>query len=339
MPTFAGLSLSNPVLAAPMAGGPTTPALVTAAAAASSLGFLAGGYRTVEQLGDQIRQVRSATSLFGVNLFAPDPVPVDPGEYTRYAIQLVPAAARFDVLLPPRPIQDDDGWAAKLDLLLTDPVPLVSFTFGLPPADAVRALHRAGSAVVQTVTSAQEARWAQDVGVDLLIVQGPGAGGHSAVFDPSVPITARALPELVRDVATTTRLPLIAAGGLASSEDVAEVLHAGAAAAMVGTALLLADEAGTSAVHLAAIAGRSGPTVMTRAFTGRPARALPNEFTRRFDPIAPPGYPALHHLTSPLRKAAAAVGDAEWVHLWAGTGYQGTVSGSVGAVLSRLANA
>ncbi|HOZ59003.1 MAG TPA: nitronate monooxygenase, partial [Nakamurella multipartita] len=280
---------------------------------------------------------RAITPTFAVNLFAPNPIPVDPEAYAQYAARLAERADHFGVVVPPRPIDDDDGWPDKLDLLIEDPVPLVSFTFGLPPAGAIRALHRAGSAVAQTVTGPAEARWAQDAGVDLLIVQSVDAGGHSAVFDPSVQPPAQALPDLVRQIAGATRRPLIAAGGLSSADQVASAVRAGAAAVLVGTALLLADEAGTSAVHRAAIVGRPGPTVITRAFTGRPARGLANEFVAQFGPGAPLGYPALHHLTSPLRKAAAAAGDPEWVHLWAGTGHRRVTPGPVADILRRLA--
>jgi NAD(P)H-dependent flavin oxidoreductase YrpB (nitropropane dioxygenase family) len=337
MPRIADLPLSLPVLAAPMAGGATTPALVTAAAGAGSLALLAGGYRDAPELAEQIREVRSGAEIFGVNLFAPNPIPVDPAAYTRYALDLAPVARRFAAALPGRPVEDDDGWSEKLDVLLSDPVPLVSFTFGLPPTGAIRGLRRAGSAVAQTVTTAQEARSAQDVGVDLLVVQGPGAGGHSAVFDPTDAVVPRTLAEVVREVRAATRLPVIAGGGIADSADVAEALRAGAAAVAVGTALLLADEAGTSAVHRRAIADRAGPTRMTHAFTGRPARGLANEFMARFDRLAPVGYPALHHLTGPLRKAAAIAGDPEWVHLWAGTGHRAVMPGSVAEILARLA--
>ncbi len=334
---IADLPLSLPVLAAPMAGGPTTPALVVATAAAGSLGLLAGGYCPVPQLAEMIREVRDGTATFGVNLFAPNPIPVDPPAYTDYALELAPVARRFDAALPARPVEDDDGWPAKLDLLLSDPVPVVSFTFGLPPTDAIRALRRAGSAVAQSVTTGSEARWAQDVGVDLLIVQGSGAGGHSAVFDPTVAAVPAPLTDVVREVRAATRIPVIAAGGVADATDVTELLHAGATAVALGTALLLADEAGTSPVHRRAIAEHPGPTRMTRAFTGRPARGLVNHFMARFDELAPLGYPAVHHLTGPLRRAAAAAGDPGWVHLWAGTGHRAAAPGPVADILTRLA--
>ena len=94
-------------------------------------------------------------------------------------------------------------------------------------------------------------------------------------------------------------------------------------AALVGTLLLLTDESGASAPHRAALTDApSRGTTVTRAFTGRPARGLRNGFIERYDALAPAGYPAVHHLTSPLRRAAAAAGDPELVNLWAGTGYR-----------------
>ena len=128
-------------------------------------------------------------------------------------------------------------------------------------------------------------------------------------------------------------------GGLSRPAEVTAALHGGADAVMVGTALLRSDESGASAVHKAALAdpGR-GPTVLTRAFTGRPARGLVNAFTRRYSELAPVGYPAIHHLTSGLRKAAAAAGNPELVHLWAGTGYRNAATGPAGTILTHLAS-
>jgi nitronate monooxygenase len=337
---LAGLGVTAPVLAAPMAGGPTTAALVTAAAQRGGLGFLAGGYKTAEQLRAQIAEVRAVTPVFGVNLFAPNPLAVDPAEYHRYAAALRPLAERYGAELPPEPVEDDDYWAQKLDLLRRDPVPVVSFTFAIPPAQVIAALRSQGSVVVATVTNAAEARAATDAGIDMLAVQGWAAGGHSATLTPRRFPEPVATTVLVATIREASRLPVIAAGGLATPAQVADVIHAGAQAVMVGTALLRTSESGASAVHQAAVADRSrGETVLTRSFTGRPARAIPNRFIGQYDALAPSGYPALHHLTSPIRKAAAAAGDLEAVHLWAGTGYQQATTGAAADVLAALASA
>jgi nitronate monooxygenase len=337
-PPLTELGLSLPVLAAPMAGGPSTPALVVAAARAGGLGLLAGGYKTAPALAEQIAAVRSAAVPFGVNLFAPNPIPVEIGAFRRYAEALQGEARRYGVQLQEGdPIEDDDDWAAKIDLLRADPVPLLSFTFGVPSRATVASLRQAGTLVLQTVTSLEEAQLAVEAGVDLLAVQSAAAGGHSGTLTPERLPPPVPLAELVARIRDSVRLPLVAAGGLATSAEIAAVLRAGADVAMVGTLLLRTDESGASAAHRTALAGPDRrETVITRAFTGRPARGLRNRFIDTYDSWAPAGYPAVHHLTSPLRKAAAAAGDAEWINLWAGTGYRQARAEPVQQVLAGL---
>jgi NAD(P)H-dependent flavin oxidoreductase YrpB (nitropropane dioxygenase family) len=316
-----------------MAGGPTTPELVIAAGRAGALGFLAGGYLAPDVLAGRIAAVQEAGVPFGVNLFAPNPVPAIPAEFRQYASAIQAEASRYGVdLSGASPVEDDDHWRGKIDVLLASPVPVVTFTFGITG---------------QTVTSAAEARQAADAGVDLLAVQSAEAGGHSGTLTPARPAVAVPLPELIAGVRAATDLPLLAAGGIATPGAVAAVLQAGASAAVAGTALLLADEAGTSAVYRAALAaarelnpaGPPGPaTVVTRAFTGRPARGLANLFTTRYSAVAPSGYPALHHLTRPIRAAAAAAGDPNRVNLWAGTGFQHATAQPAAQILTALAS-
>ena len=332
------LGLGIPLLAAPMAGGPSTPALVSAAARAGGLGLLAGGYRTAPALAEQIDAVRAEGLPFGVNLFAPNPVPVDLAAFRAYARSLQPEADRYG-LAPAAadPVEDDDHWSGKIDLLLADPVPLVSFTFGLPAASVVAALRAAGTVVMQTVTSPEEAVAAAEAGADLLAVQAVAAGGHSGTLTPHRLPEPLPLAELVARVRRTVPLPLVAAGGLATSADIAAVLQAGAGAVMVGTVLLRTHESAASQPYQDALADPARQqTVVTRAFTGRPARALRNGFTDRHSDTAPAGYPALHHLTRPLRQAAAAAGDAERINLWAGTGYREARAEPATDTLARL---
>jgi nitronate monooxygenase len=335
------LGLTNPVLAAPMAGGPSTPAYVTAAARAGSLGFLAAGYKTPQLLAEQIRAVRDTTQIFGVNLFAPNPIPVDREVFHRYAATIQPDAARYGIdLSRSAPVEDDDHWHAKIDLLVSDPVPVVSFTFGIPGPATISALRKAGTITIQTVTSIDEAVLAATAGIDALAVQAGAAGGHYGTFTPQCRPEALPLYVSVATIRDATKLPVIAAGGLSTPTEVAAVMRSGADAVMVGTVLLRSDESGASAVHKAAIADPTrGGTVVTRAFTGRPARALRNTFIAEHDAEAPLGYPAVHHLTSDLRKAAAAHGDPELVNLWAGTGYRNANPGPLEVILIGLTQA
>ena len=323
-----------------MAGGASTVRLATAVAQAGAFPFLAGGYQPPDALAAEIAELRTYGAPFGVNLLAPHPIPIGDTPFRQYARELQPEADAYGLDLSQAPlIQDDDWWQDKLDLLLADPVPVVWVTFGLPSPAEVAALHRAGSRVLVTVTTVGEARAATEIGPDALVAQGSDAGGHRGTFDPHQPITA-ALPalDLTRALLAVTDLPVIAAGGVDGGPAAAALLQAGAVAVAVGTLLLRTPESGASATHKEALANPAfSGTVLTRAFTGRPARGLRNQFVERHEATAPLGYPAVHHLTRGLRRAAAAAGDPQRLHLWAGTGYPRAAADPAGSVIEGLA--
>lgn len=327
--------LPRPIVGAPMAGGPSTPALAAAVSDAGGLGFLAGGYRTPDDFAADIAATRERTSApFGVNLFVVEPFTPDPAALDAYARSLAPLADRLGVTLG-EPRWDDDALPAKLALMLDARPAVVSFTFGCPDAAALHRLTQAGIATVVTVTTAAEAREAAARGAGALAVQGPDAGGHRGTWDALADPDTTPLATLVAEVAASG-VPVIAAGGLHDPAGVRAVLDAGASAAQVGTALLLADEAGTNATHRAALADpRFTATTATRAWTGRWARTLANAFAAEHTD-APAAYPHLHHLTGPLRRAAIAAGDADTAHLWAGTGHAHARAGSAADLVAAL---
>ncbi len=315
--------LRRPIVVAPMAGGPSTPALVAAAADAGAIGFLAAGYKSAAAMKAEIDAVRSATAQpFGVNLFVPG-TPAERFErVATYLASLTDEARELGAGLG-EPVWDDDEWGPKLDTVLHSPPPLVSFTFGCPAPGTVEALRAAGTVVAITVTSAQEARLATDTGADCLCVQGPEAGAHRGTFanhgdiDPGPDVRA-----LIDEVASVTHLPQIAAGGIMTSSDVAAVLQAGAVAAQCGTAFLRTPESGAHPLHKAALADpQFTSTGITRSFSGRPARGLVNRFMREHAD-APAAYPEINNATRPLRSRAGAVGDVERMSLWAGVGFR-----------------
>ena len=302
--------LVHPIVLAPMAGGPSTPELAGAVSEAGALGFVAAGYRTADALREEIQTVRAATDApFGVNLFVPGRPARDLEPVWAYVASLGPGAGE--------PHYDDDGWEAKLAVLLEASVPVASFTFGCPPADVVGALRDAGTEVWVTVTSVAEARLARDAGADLLVAQGVEAGGHRASFEDGPSASDLGVLALLRLLAASdVSPPVVATGGIADAAGVAAAVAAGAAAVQAGTAFLLAPEAGTHPAHRAALGG-DRPTALTRAFTGRLARGIVNRFMTDH-PDAPVAYPELHHATAPLRAAARERGDADGFNLWAG---------------------
>lgn len=318
-----------PIVQAPMAGGASCPPLAAAVCEAGGLGFLAGGYKTADGMYQEIKRLRALTRRpFGVNLFLPQTGNVDPAAVEAYRGHLASEASWYEISLADEDIIGtcDDGYDAKLAILIEDPVPVVSFTFGLPSPAAFTRLHKAGTYTIVTVTSVEEAGAAQAAGADAVCVQGVEAGGHQGTHrdDPQGDGTAGVgLLALVAQVREAVALPIIAAGGLMRGSQIAALLAAGAEAAQLGTAFLACPESGAHALHKKAL---TDPlfvrTELTRAFSGRPARGLVNRFMREHGPYAPAAYPQVHHLTAPLRKAAAAAGDPQGMALWAGQGHR-----------------
>ncbi|WP_367131296.1 NAD(P)H-dependent flavin oxidoreductase [Saccharothrix sp. HUAS TT1] len=323
--------LEVPVIAAPMAGGVSTPELVAAVGGAGGLGFLAAGYLSVEAVAAQVGATTALTDRpFGVNLFVPGPrSTADLSGYRERVREQAPTE-------PGEPRWDDDHYAAKLELVMALRVPVVSFTFGLPNPEDVHRLHAAGAAVVVTVTTPREAVQAAQVGADALCVQGSDAGGHRGTFaDDGVSAGGGELYGVLaalRLVRAKVDLPLIATGGLVHGADVAAVISAGAVAAQLGTAFLTTPEAGTSAPHRQALAEGTRRTALTRAFSGRPARGLVNRFLTENQEQAPAAYPEVHHLTKPVR----ATGDPELMSLWAGQTYPLVRPAPAAEVVARL---
>lgn len=320
--------LRIPVIAAPMAGGPSTPELVTAAAEAGGTGFLAGGYKTATALAEEIARVRAGTSLpFGINLFVPADVAVQDarraGQVEAYRRALQIEADRYHCAIPQPNPWDRDGWEEEIALLLEKPVPLVSFTFGCPDHATIRQLQHIGTWVAVTVTSVDEAKLSADRGADALCVQGPEAGGHRATHDLLEEPGVAPLETLVRNIRGVTDLPLMAAGGITRGKDIVAAVEAGAKAVQIGTVLLRSPESGASALHKEALASDCfSETMVTRAFSGRLARGIANRFMRDYHGVAPAAYPEVNQMTRPLRAVAAAAGDPDGMALWAGTGYR-----------------
>jgi len=308
-----------------MAGGPSTVELARAVGDAGGLGFLAAGYLPAAKLRDQITELRAATGApFGVNVFVPGPPAADPEALEVYLATVEGAGA---------PKHDDDDWSDKLATLLEARPAVASFAFGLPPQGDLTDLRRAGVETWVTVASPAEARQAQEAGAAALVVQGAEAGGHRGGFDDTAePI---GLLALMRLVAAASSLPMIATGGLMDAQSVAAARAAGAAAAMAGTAFMLAPEAATNPAHRALI-GADARTALTRAFTGRLARGIVNRFMADH-PDAPRAYPEIHHATAPLRAAARKANDADGFNLWAGQAHALARERPAGEIVRSLA--
>lgn len=318
--------LEIPLVGAPMAGGPSTPQLAAAVSNTGGLGMLAAGYLNADQLAEQVKQIRELTDQpFGVNLFCPADPNDNPANAEAllqdYRLALAPLGREYGLDILNDEIVLPDHFCTLLDWLLANPVPVVTFTFGCPSAEQIERLQAVSTYVGVTVTNPQDAILATQASVDFLCVQGPDAGGHQSTFRVQDEVNQLPLSQLVPDVQAVTNLPLIAGGGVGSNQDVQSILALGVEAVQVGTLLLLSDEAGTSQAHRDALQSGIAETQLTRAFTGRPARAIVNDFVAEFDALAPAVYPQMHYLTAALRAKAKDAGAWQHVNAWAGTGF------------------
>jgi len=334
------LGIEHPVIQAPMGGGPSTPALAAAASNAGGLGSLGAPYLTPQQILEAIAEVRRLTSrAFNVNLFAgghrseelADPKPM---------LELLTAIHEELGLPPPSvPTLPPDPFAAQLEAVLEARPPIFSFTFGIPGAEQMARLKSLGIAVMGTATTVAEARLLQEAGVDGVIAQGAEAAAHRGTFAGAFETSMVPTLDLVRGIAASVSVPVTASGGLMDGRDVAAALQAGAAAAALGTAFLAAPESGASAPYKEAIlAARSDTTVITRAFSGRPARGLANRFIAvlagKEAAILP--YPLQNALTRAMRAEAAKRGESGLLSLWAGTGVARARALPAGELVRRI---
>lgn len=328
-------NLTLPIVLAPMAGGPSTPELCAAVSNAGGLGFLAAGYLSPEELSARIDATTALTDKsFGVNVFVPGPHHSDTAEWHTFRERL---SKLIDAPLPESPTWSDDHYEEKIDLIVNSSVPTVSFTFGNPTREVAERLRENGKSIVLHATTPDEVHAAAEL-ADIITVQGNEAGGHRASpldeeHGADFPTQA-----LLAD-ATAHHLPVIAAGGVGTAQDVRDLLDRGATAVQVGTRFLTAREAGTKPLHREALLTMDRETMLTRAFSGRTARAIANTWTLELTKFSPQMYPELHYLTSPARKAANERGDAEFINLWAGTGYRHCRDASAAEIVKELCQA
>ena len=316
-------SLSRSVIPAPMAGGPTTPELVHAAHAVGSFGTLGLGSASIDSARTQIEQC--AGIPFGVNLFCPQDPLLEP--YLASARELAQAESQ--------PLPEPDysfGFEEKLELALRGGARVVWSMFGTLTPEQIERIHSAGAEAWTTVTTPAEATAAARRGVDALCVQGPAAGGHRGTWDLAATPDSQDLEELVSDVHTAAPdLPLIAAGGLRTADDIATAMSwDGVGACSCGSAFLLTEEAGTSDYNRRLICN-GGETVTTRAFSGRYARGLETDYTRSH-PNLPPVYPLLN----PVLKERRAQHDDAVAYCLVGTEVEKINGGTVANILNEL---
>ncbi|MBS7807760.1 nitronate monooxygenase [Variovorax sp. PCZ-1] len=348
------LGITHPLIQAPMAGVQGS-ALAIAVSQAGGLGSLPCAMLSPEQIKTEIEAIRAATAKpYNLNFFchAPPPLTVaTPEREAAWRKLLAPYYAEHSI--DPASIPAGAGrapFSADLcDVIAPYKPPVVSFHFGLPAPELVARIKAWGGKVLSSATTVAEAKWLEAHGADAIIAQGVEAGGHRGMFlcgnehgvheglSNTFPkdwrdelSTQQGTFTLLPQIVASVKVPVIAAGGIASAQGVQAAFKLGASAVQIGTAFMLCDEATTSQLHRAALTHCAAHpeqhhTQLTTLFTGRPARGITNRIMRELGSIntTAPAFPTSTAAMAPLRAAAEKTGKADFSPLWSGQNASG----------------
>jgi nitronate monooxygenase len=324
---LAQLGIQYPIVQAPMAGV-STPRLAAAVSNAGGLGSLGIGASTAAQARQMIEETGALTTKpFNVNVFCHAPARRDPAREAAWLQHLAPLFAEAGAQVPTaldeiyKTFLEDE---ATFEVLLELRPAVVSFHFGLPPADRLKALREAGIMTLATATNLHEAALIEQAGIDAIVAQGIEAGGHRGMFDPDATDERLSTAVLVRLLARRTKLLVIATGGIMDGAGIKAALDLGAVAAQLGTAFILCPESAANASYRENLKSeRATVTRLTAVLSGRPARGIVNRLITFGEAAGSPSvaaYPVAYDAAKQLNAAAAKLGNYEFAAQWAGQG-------------------
>ncbi|PAD34889.1 NAD(P)H-dependent flavin oxidoreductase [Terribacillus saccharophilus] len=321
------LSISHPIIQAPMAGGITTAELVIAVSEAGGLGMIGAGYLEAESTRRQIQEIKAGTNKpFGINLFVPSPYKEEKDVIHRAQLSLKPFLEKLGSLSGENAFnsyeQTLEIFLEQVKVIIEEQVPVCSFTFGMPSSDVIHFLKQAGTYTIGTATTLSEALAIEAAGMDAVVLQGSEAGGHRGHFLAGVEQSMIGLMALIPQTVDQVNIPVIAAGGIMDRRGVQAAQCLGAQAAQLGTAFLTCTESGANTLHKQAIleGQQEDKTTLTKAFSGKAARGIENDFIRNMRKVEQelPEFPIQNTLTKPIRSAAAQNNDRNMMSLWCG---------------------
>jgi nitronate monooxygenase len=341
------LALDHPIVQGPFGGGLSSIALASAVSNAGGLGSFGAHHLAPRAITTLVHDLLAATNRsFAVNLWVPQPDEHDPlPDLTEHIARLTPLYQRLSpkttsqLPTPPSLSATPPAFDEQIDALLAAAPPVISFVMGIPSPDVLDTARSKGIITIGTATTVEEAVAIERAGMDVVVASGSDAGGHRGAFLRSVDESLVGTFSLVPQVADAMTIPVIAAGGIADRRGVRAALALGADGVQVGTAFLSTDESGANPAHKRVLRGEAAKvTILTRLFSGRTARGIPNALTRELAEHERhvPRYPVQNALTQPLRTAAAEQGRADLLALWSGQSAALAKGHDAQAVLAEL---
>lgn len=319
-------NIRYPIVLAGMAGLPNMAGLVAAVSNAGGLGTLGGAYMTTENLRKAIHEIKQLTQKpFAVNLFSTQVsdnntrIKEVQHELNKMRGELGISQASDESVSSPNHFEE------QFAVLLEEHVPIISTAFGLLSETLMQQAKLAGIKIVSMVTTVHEAIQAEQAGCDAIVAQGSEAGGHRGTFDVSnYPMGANiGVMALVPQIVDHVRIPVIAAGGIMDGRSLVASLALGAQGVQMGTRFLTSLESGAHESYKAALLkSTEESTVITKAFSGRPARGIVNKFIEHWDAsgVEPLPFPTQNTITRDIRNASSKQNNTEYMSLWAGQG-------------------
>jgi nitronate monooxygenase len=311
-----------PIVQAPVAGAMDWE-LAAAAAEAGALGSLPCAMLNADQIRDQMAKIRARTKKpINLNFFCHAPPTLNNAREARWRERLAPYYRELEIdPAAPIPSSNRTAFDAQMCDVVEETKPdVVSFHFGLPEPKLLERV-KARFKVMSSATTAAEARWLEERGVDAVIAQGNEAGGHRGIFLGDDIATQAGTFALVPQVVDAVKVPVIAAGGITDARGIAAAFALGAAGVQIGTAYLWCPEAKISSPHRAALkSARDDGTALTNLMTGRPARGFINRVMREVGPMSDvaPEFPLAAGALAPLRAKAEGQGSGDFSPMWAG---------------------
>jgi nitronate monooxygenase len=321
------LKIDYPIIQAPMAGGVTTSQLVAEVSNAGGLGMIGAGYMNPAQVRDQIKEIKQVTfNNFGVNLFVPNGFNSTDEEIKSAEQLLKPIKEHLNILADdtpeiPNPNNLIEAFNKQIKVILEEAVPVVSFTFGIPPKGVIEELKQRNVILIGTATTVEEAIENEKRGMDIVVVQGSEAGGHRGNFIQGYQESMVGLMSLIPQVVDNVKIPVIAAGGIMDGRGLMASICLGAKAVQMGTAFLTCIESGAHIVHKEAILhSTEDQIVLTKAFSGKWARGINNKYIEDMQKHenSLPAFPIQNTLTQSIRKASASQNNPDYMSLWSG---------------------
>ncbi|MDQ0217821.1 nitronate monooxygenase [Peribacillus cavernae] len=317
------LQITHPIIQAGMAGGPTTVDLVVSVSEAGGLGSFGASYMTPDAIRQAIRETKERTAKpFAVNLFCTDMKDSFEGADESQQV-LDELRNELGIERSGKRVETKDLFNQQFQVLIEEKVPVISTAFGVLPPDKTEVAKQHNMKITAMVTTVDEAKLAEKSGADIIIAQGSDAGGHRGTFHLDTHQNGANIGtfSLVPQVVDAVSLPVVAAGGIMDGRGLVAALALGASGIQMGTAFLPAIESGAHRVFKEALLkSTEESTVVTKVFSGRPARGIKNRFVQYFDErgVSPAAFPTQNSMTSDIRKEAAKQNNPEFMSLWAG---------------------